>query len=250
MGELEKENARLKGELARWMSEREKERRKCVEKDEKVDRMDKELQTMLNNLSALGGEIEKTNTLGAIVKALIGQLEKSFQDVNRRIGGVESRGDELEKKLENLEGRRCEELGLVEKLDEIERKHKDGAKELERKHVMLQEKIERLYDLFGKIENVLQENEKRMHELEPENVKLQKQMMCVDCKIAQHRNDTDLNTRGLRELATKVDELRNIFTDSAQDLTKRLVWVEDIYKNQQITWNLYKDGFGDKKGND
>ncbi|KAH7292781.1 hypothetical protein KP509_29G085300 [Ceratopteris richardii] len=211
MGELEKENVRLKRELDIWMSQREKERRRCVEKDDKVDRMEKELQTMLDNLSALGGEIEKTNTLGATVEALVGQLEKSSQDVNRRMGGVESRGDELEKKLENLEGRRCEELGLVEKVDEM----------------MLGEKIERLYDSFEKIENALQENEKRMHEWEPQNEKLQKRMMYVDCKVTQYRNDTNLNTRGLRELAMKVDGLRNIVIDSAQDLTNHLAWVED-----------------------
>ncbi|KAH7404098.1 hypothetical protein KP509_15G010200 [Ceratopteris richardii] len=114
--------------------------------------MEKDLHAMLDKLGALEGMVEETNTLKGITETLAEHSKKGFQEVNRRIGGVEWRGDELEKKLENLEGRRCQELGLVEKFVEIEQKHKDGYKELERKHMMLREKIERLSKLFERIE--------------------------------------------------------------------------------------------------
>ncbi|KAH7442336.1 hypothetical protein KP509_03G083200 [Ceratopteris richardii] len=228
MGELEKENVRLKGELDRWMSQKEQERQRSIERGEKVDRIEDEFEALIDKLKAFRGEIEKTNAFGGTVETLTDQLEKSFQEVSGRVGGVESKVDEIEDKVENLGRGISEEIDLlVKKVDTNEKENKDGITKLEERYMMLGEKIERLYDLFGRIENALQENEKRIDEMERENAKLQKRMMYVDCNIVQYQKEVDQNIRGLRGLATKVDELRNIFTDSAQDLTKRLAWLEN-----------------------
>ncbi|KAH7292769.1 hypothetical protein KP509_29G084600 [Ceratopteris richardii] len=108
MRQLEKENERLTGKLGEWMSERDDERRKCVEGDQKVGKMEEELKAILGKLDALGVGFEGTEKLAKKVDELEAKHEsriwedRTIREEVEKLSDLVKRREEVPLKTESM----------------------------------------------------------------------------------------------------------------------------------------------------